>query len=135
MLRRLLSPRPFEQTRQWNPPVNLPGCSCDFMSTYRGSCGLTTGPVVNYMFAKLMRSYGEDGDQQRKKLSTVGLNQNDQVSQKDQKDQPLFPKVCTCHLETSPILPMPGSGKGLRRFVEEIGHGVSASGSMGAFEI
>ena len=92
MLRRLLSPRPFEQTRQWNPPVNLPGCSCDFMSTYRGSCGLTTGPVVNYMFAKLMRSYGEDGDQQRKKLSTVGLNQNDQVSQKDQKGSTPVPQ-------------------------------------------
>jgi len=34
-----------------------------------------------------------------------------------------------------PISPMPGSGKGLRRFVEEIGHGVSASGPVGAFEI
>ena len=63
------------------------------------------------MFAKLMRSYGEDGDQQRKKkLPTVGLNQNDYKYVESEwvqditsmsKRSTLFPRVCTCNLATS----------------------------------
>ena len=63
------------------------------------------------LFAKLMRSCGEDGDQQRKKkLPAVGLNQNDYKYVESEwvqditsmsKRSTLFPRVCTCNLATS----------------------------------
>ena len=69
-------------------------------------------------------------------MITSMLNQNEyKILQVCQRDQLCSPGFALATWRPLANLPMPGSGKGLRRFVEEIGHGVSASGPMGAFEI